>query len=197
MTAGFAQDSLTMALSGSNVQHVCMIERDPIVATLLQDAMRRLTVLAASTEPEAEIAKGLCDVLSLHRGDGADVLPSLIQSETIGLPDIVYLDPMFPPRTKSAAVKKNMKLLHDLLGTQRQQVKQHSEAFEGEDVSTSEPQMSTEEQEARILKAALQYAQCKVVVKRPIRAATIGNAESVQPSYSVDGSTNRFDVYYT
>ena len=32
-------------------------------------------------------------------------------------PDVCYLDPMFPPRTRSEAVKKDMQILHSLLGS--------------------------------------------------------------------------------
>jgi hypothetical protein len=32
-------------------------------------------------------------------------------------PEVVYVDPMFPPRTKTALVKKEMQLLHQLLGS--------------------------------------------------------------------------------
>ena len=34
-------------------------------------------------------------------------------------PDVVYLDPMFPPRTRPSAVKKNIQILHSLLDTQQ------------------------------------------------------------------------------
>ena len=38
----------------------------------------------------------------------------LIEQGELAAPDVVYLDPMFPERTKSAAVKKKFQLLHHL-----------------------------------------------------------------------------------
>lgn len=82
---------------------------------------------------------------------------------------------MFPPRTKSSAVKKNMAVLHSLLGSQ-----------EAED--------EVAQQETDLLEAALSIAQRRVVVKRPVNAPTLGDRK---PSYDLRGSVNRWDVYIT
>ena len=55
--------------------------------------------------------------------------------------DVVYLDPMFPPREKSALVKKEMRAFHDVVG-------------------------SDTDADA-LLAPALKLAQKRVVVKRP------------------------------
>ena len=80
--------------------------------------------------------------------------------------DVVYLDPMFPERKKSARVKKDMWLFHQLIG----------------------PDAS----EAELLDAALCCAGWRVVVKRPVRAPALGDR---QPHHDIPGKTVRFDVY--
>ena len=47
--------------------------------------------------------------MTLVRADSIAALPMISPA-----PDVVYLDPMFPERTKSAAVKKKFQLLHHL-----------------------------------------------------------------------------------
>ena len=100
LTAGFGQDSLILALNGAS--KVYMVERDPIVFALLDDALRRVRLLSS----HSDLAQKLANKLQLRAGDGADALKlGLVQEqETENKPDICYLDPMFPPRTKSAAV---------------------------------------------------------------------------------------------
>lgn len=48
------------------------------------------------------------------------------------------------------------------------------------------------EKELAMLNRAREYALRRTVVKRPKNAPPLGNAP---PSHSVEGSTNRFDVY--
>ena len=94
-------------------------------------------------------------------------------------PDICYLDPMFPPRTKSALVKKNMNILHGLLETQ-----------------SEEDADQRRRQEAELLKAALGAARQKVVVKRPVQAPPLGgDFVDKKPSNVINGSVNRWDIY--
>lgn len=176
LTAGFGQDSLLILENGAS--EVCMVERDPIVATLLQDALRRRDLhLANSKEDEYDDGYLHEDKkekkLSLQVGHGDTIAKSLTPDE---FPHVCYLDPMFPPRTKSAAVKKNMQVLHSLLGSQ---------------VADDE---ETIKQETELLEAALSIAQIRVVVKRPINAPTLGDRK---PSYDLRGSVNRWDVYIT
>ena len=71
-----------------------MFESDPVIAALLQDALDR-----AATDPRLE---GLVARMTLVRADSIAALPMISPA-----PDVVYLDPMFPERTKSAAVKKS------------------------------------------------------------------------------------------
>ena len=97
-TAGLGEDSLLLAAAGFRVT---MFERDPTIAALLADGLAR-----AAADP------ALADVVARMRlveGDSVAGLASLGFT-----PDVVYLDPMFPGRTKSAAVKKKFQLLHHL-----------------------------------------------------------------------------------
>jgi 16S rRNA (guanine1516-N2)-methyltransferase len=175
LTAGLGQDSLLIATSGA--KHVHMVERDPVVAALLEDALRRVNLLAATTNDD--LALGVAGRLSFGQGDGREVARDLFASADIdAFPDIVYLDPMFPARTKQASVKKNMQILHGLLGTQPG--------------DASRPR----QEEGDLLDLAYSIARVRVVVKRPVHAEPIGGeAHSLKPSFDVRGPVNRWDVY--
>lgn len=80
-------------------------------------------------------------------------------------PDVVYLDPMFPGRTKSAAVKKKFQLLHHL---------ERPCANEGE-----------------LVRAALAARPRKVVIKRPIKGPHLAG---IKPAYALVGKAVRYDV---
>lgn len=97
-TAGLGQDAFLLAAYGFQVR---MYERDPIIAMLLYDAMRR-------GRENCELAPILCR-MSLKMGDSIALIPELASS-----PDLVLLDPMFPKRQKSGLVKKKFQLLHQL-----------------------------------------------------------------------------------
>lgn len=101
-TAGWAGDALLMCAQGYQLS---LIERHPLMALLLKDAMRRL----AETEWARQHKIGLLPVIE---GDAIELLSTgKLQA------DCVYLDPMFPPkRNKSAAPNKNMQLLQRLVG---------------------------------------------------------------------------------
>jgi 16S rRNA (guanine1516-N2)-methyltransferase len=184
LTAGFGQDSLLLALAGA--KHVHMFERDPIVAALLSDAMRRLRLLSieCSDDTQRENARDLCQRLSLQVEDGAKVAKDLVsRNRSVDLPDIIYLDPMFPPRTKSALVKKNMQVLHHLLESQH---------INADPIDNQ-----------RLFQAAYEATESRLIVKRPINAPPLQRSSDIegnhdddlQPSYSVRGKVNRWDVY--
>ena len=183
MTAGLGQDSLILAMNGA--QHVHMVERNPIVAALLQDAMRRLELIAQTQKDD--VATMLFDKLSLVSGDAKDWLVSISQQQQEHHCDAIYLDPMFPPRQKSSAVKKGMTILHGLLDTQTVNDNDDDDEY------------MKDQEERDILLLAIDTAKLRVVVKRPIKAPPLGattNNEAVpKPSYSISGSINRWDVY--
>lgn len=179
LTAGFGQDSLLMAQGGAT--RVVMVERDPIVAALLSDAVRRLKLIASNgdiADPQTQRARDLKSKLVLEdTRDSVEVAKFMVSEQR---PDICYIDPMFPSRKKTAAVKKNMQILHGLLGSQ-----------EIDDLLALK-------NEKELLKAAWSLARERVVVKRPINADCLSSTleqEGIKPSYQIKGAVNRWDVY--
>ena len=148
-TAGLGEDSLLLAAAGFRVT---MFEKDPVIAELLRDALER----ASAT---AELA-GVVARMELVEGDSVAGLRGLGFS-----PDVVFLDPMFPERTKSAAVKKKFQLLHHL-----------ERPCDNED---------------ELLAAALAVRPRKVVIKRPPKGPYLAGAK---PSHSLAGKAVRYDV---
>lgn len=148
-TAGLGEDSMLLAAAGFSVT---MCEGDPVIAALLADGLRRAA-------DDLELS-GIAGHMSLVEGDSVEILPSLVEA-----PDVVYLDPMFPARTKSAAVKKKFQLLHRL--------------------------ESPCADEASLMGAALAARPRKIVVKRPIKAPVLAG---VRPSHSISGKAVRYDV---
>jgi len=152
VTAGLGRDSFILASLGCMVQ---LVERSPVVAALLEDGLRRAG--------EAEGAAGLIrQRLNLLVGHGLQILNTW-QGER---PDVVYIDPMYPHRSKSALVKKEMRLIRLLVG-------------DDEDSNT-------------LLLAALAVASRRVVVKRPRLAPALTGPE---PNFTISGKNSRFDVY--
>ena len=100
LTAGFGQDSLLMAKNGARKVH--MVERNPIVACLLKDALRRLVVLSEATrvsDQGRKEASWLASRLHLIQNDGVHVANAIAAAKyKENRPDIIYLDPMFPER---------------------------------------------------------------------------------------------------
>ncbi len=148
-TAGLGEDSLLLAAAGFTVT---MFEKDPVIAALLRDALDR----AANDSRLAEAVARM----TLVEGDSVAGLRELGFS-----PDVVFLDPMFPERTKSAAVKKKFQLLHHL-------------------------ERPCEDEEG-LLAAALSARPRKVVIKRPPKGPWLAGAK---PSHSLTGKAVRYDV---
>ena len=99
-TAGWGSDAVLLAKLGARVT---AIERSPVVAALLADGVRRLKKKACYTTLDIQI-------------EVADT-QEYIKKNDIPLPDVIYLDPMFPERPNNAQVKKSMQLLQLLIGT--------------------------------------------------------------------------------
>jgi len=105
-TAGTGTDSFILAALGC---HVTMIERHPIVAALLEDALKR----AQQHEDTQEVAARM----SLLTGSSIDLMAGALAASD-SLFDVVYLDPMFPKAEKSKGpqVKKSMQFFRDMVG---------------------------------------------------------------------------------
>jgi 16S rRNA (guanine1516-N2)-methyltransferase len=150
LTAGLGQDAFVMACLGCDVQ---MIERSPIIGALVEDALAR-----------AEVDTSFATLkLKLRVADSHEYLQMLTADN---YPDVIYLDPMFPTRTKSALVKKEMRVLRVVVG---------------EDVDSE-----------NLLTLSRKIAKKRVVVKRPRLAPHLNNQT---PDVIYRGESSRFDVY--
>lgn len=157
-TAGLGRDAFVLASLGCTVD---MIERSPVVAALLADGLSR-------AEQDPSLADWLPEKMRLHHGVAYQLLANWQALSPEKIPDVVYLDPMFPHRKKSAAVKKEMRLFQQLLGP--------------------------DEDANLLLEPALALAKKRVVVKRPSGAPYLADKK---PDIEMKGKANRFDVYLT
>ena len=154
-TAGLGRDSFVLADMGCEV---ILCEREPVIAAMLRQGL------------DAALASGddwlLPSVrrMQLFAGDARTM-----SSPLSGAVEVIYLDPMFPSRDKSAAVKKEMALFQRLL----------------------DPDAAPGDAEA-LLHWALAQEVARIVVKRPVRASFLAEQK---PSHSVAGKAVRFDVY--
>ncbi|MBN1683996.1 MAG: class I SAM-dependent methyltransferase [Gammaproteobacteria bacterium] len=159
-TAGLGRDAFILATLGCEVT---LIEKHPIIAKLLKDGLER-----ASKIHDLAI---IVQKMNLIEGDAIQYMRKLEKK-----PDVVYLDPMFPERKKSAKVKKEMQILQALL----------REEDKKEDGEVIQRNLSA------LFNAALKTAKKRVVVKRPKLVAPILNQK---PDIQFIGKTCRFDVY--
>jgi 16S rRNA (guanine1516-N2)-methyltransferase len=151
-TAGFARDAFVLANLGCPIK---LIERNPFIATLIDDALYR-------AEDDDEITE-VISRMSLVNDDAVSYLNNL---EIQNRPEVIYMDPMYPSREKSALVKKDMRLLHQLAG----------------------PDTDSEV----LLTTARKTALKRVVVKRPKSAPFIGEQK---PATSIESKNTRYDIY--
>jgi 16S rRNA (guanine1516-N2)-methyltransferase len=104
-TAGLGRDSFVLASLGCAV---AAHERQPVVAALLDDGLRRAAL-------DTEVAT-IASRIQLHFGSSHSLL--LPQADPLQQPDVVYLDPMFGEDAKgSAQVKKDMQAFRMLVGS--------------------------------------------------------------------------------
>src|SRR5699024_7446903 len=134
-----------------------LVEQSPIIAALLKDGLER-----ARQVPEIALVVAR---ITLVQANSIAWMAKLSVQE---IPEVVYLDPMYPERSKSALVKKEMRLLRTLVGN--------------------------DEHAPLLLKAALECAQYRVVVKRPRLASPI---EGPKPNFAIKSKNTRFDIYLT
>jgi len=104
-TGGWGGDAILMCCQGYDVS---VIERQPIMALMLVDAMQRLSQTNWAVDNGVKVP-------SVIHANAGDYFSSKVSKDDIS--DCVYLDPMFPPKKKkSAAVNKQMQLLQWLVG---------------------------------------------------------------------------------
>lgn len=150
-TGGWGQDSLALFRMG---YEVTTIERSLVMAELIRDGFNRLAqkdwvIKRELTPPQLQV------------GNAIELLANLPEQ-----PDCIYLDPMFPPKKKqSAATRKSMAILRDILG---------------DDLDRAE-----------LFEAAMAATGRRVAVKSPDHAEPLGG----KPNESYQGKLLRYDVY--
>lgn len=149
-TAGLGRDAFLLASLGAAVT---LIERSPEMHRLLQDGLARAT--DAGDDVAAVVAR-----MTLLHGDARDLLPTLS-------PEVVLVDPMHPPRKKSALVKNELRLIREIVGT--------------------------DEDSIDLMKVALATARNRVVLKWPQRADPMTGIRL--PSHRIAGKSTRYDVF--
>ncbi|HHR6031195.1 TPA: 16S rRNA (guanine(1516)-N(2))-methyltransferase RsmJ [Providencia alcalifaciens] len=150
-TAGLGRDAFVLAALGCKVR---MLERHPVVAALLDDGLQR-------GYHDPEIGEWLQSRMSLIHSSSITALAEITEA-----PDVIYLDPMYPHRQKSALVKKEMRVFQSLVGS--------------DDDADS------------LLAPAIALAKRRVVVKRPDYAEPLAGQKA--PS-AVTTKSHRFDIY--
>ncbi|MBY4890823.1 16S rRNA (guanine(1516)-N(2))-methyltransferase RsmJ [Pantoea endophytica] len=150
-TAGLGRDAFVLAALGCRVR---MLERHPVVAALLDDGLRR-------GYQDAEIGGWLRDRLTLLHAVSQQALCDVTPA-----PDVVYLDPMYPHRQKSAMVKKEMRVFQSLVGA--------------------------DDDADALLEPARRLAKKRIVVKRPDYAPPLAG---VVTQDAVVTKSHRFDIY--
>ncbi len=149
-TAGLGRDSFILASLGSKIT---LIERSQTIHDLLADGMKKASKVGGRT---AEIVSRM----KLLHADAIELLPSLST-------DVIYLDPMHPPRRKSALVKSKMRQMRSIVGEDPDQIE--------------------------LIKKALNSSCNRVTLKWPSRSPL----PTVLPkcSYQILGKTVRFDIF--
>ena len=149
-TAGLGRDAFLLASLGATVT---MIERSADMHALLLDGMARALDAGGVT---AEIISRM----TLIHGDAIQLLPELS-------PEIVLVDPMHPPRNKSALVKAEMRQIRAIVGI--------------------------DDDQTRLMQTALAHASRRVVLKWPAKAAPM--AYIPPASHQIIGKSVRYDVF--
>lgn len=149
-TAGLGRDAFLLASLGARVT---LIERSETMHALLLEGLERAR---AEGGRHAETVSRM----TLVHGDSCVLLPQM-------KPQVILIDPMHPPRDKTALVKKEMRLIRDIVGTDADSV--------------------------QLMQVALEAAQNRVVLKWPLRAEPMAGVR--KPSHQILGKSTRYDVF--
>lgn len=149
-TAGLGRDAFLLASLGARVT---LIERSATMHALLAEGLEQAR--AAGGRYAETVAR-----MTLIHGDSCALLPHLN-------PQVILIDPMHPPRDKTALVKKEMRLIREIVGTDPDAV--------------------------QLMHVALEAAQNRVVLKWPLRAEPMPGVR--KPSHQILGKSTRYDVF--
>jgi len=163
VTAGLGQDGFVLSTLGCKVT---LIERVPVVFELLKDGLLR-----AGKTSDIQL-QAIMQRISLMGKNSIEYLSS-IDCESDERPDVIYVDPMFPERQKSAQVKKSMSVFQSLVGS--------------------------DNDAGDLLDLALTRAKYRVVIKRPRKAASIAeqfpDKKLPKAGLVLEGKSSRYDIY--
>lgn len=176
-TAGFGVDAWLLAQSGASVT---LIERSPVMAALLRDALERAQRSDPTTAARLVLVEG--DARERLRGVLEELSSESGTSESPGSPGspgsssapgsagasgiAVVLDPMFPPKRRASALpSKEMQFLASIVGA--------------------------DEDSAELLALARSTCRGRVIVKRAPDAPAL----APDVSFAVESKLVRFDVY--
>jgi 16S rRNA (guanine1516-N2)-methyltransferase len=148
LTAGLGRDAFVLASLGCEV---LMIERHPIMHALLEDGVKRLKQVLPDFK------------LDLIHYDSSEYLKTFSGQLDF---DVIYIDPMHPERQKSALVKKEMRILRDLVGK--------------------------DEDKVALINSALSAGVKKIVLKWPLKSESLSD---VKPTGVLKGKAVRFEIY--
>jgi 16S rRNA (guanine1516-N2)-methyltransferase len=149
-TAGLGRDAFLLASLGAQVT---LIERSEQMHRLLVQGMERAT-------HEGGEFREIMGRMTLLHGDAKDLLPGLAG-------EAVRIDPMHPPRKNSALVKRELRQVREIVGT--------------------------DDDAADLLRVALEHARNRVVLKWPAKADPIAG---IRPcSHQILGKSTRYDVF--
>ncbi len=149
-TAGLGRDAFLLASLGAQVM---MIERSAIMHALLVDGMARAVA-------EGGEFRDIIGRMTLMKGDAKDLLPDLAG-------EAVLIDPMHPPRKNSALVKRELRQVREIVGT--------------------------DDDAADLVRVALDCARNRVVLKWPAKADPIDVGRNF--SHQILGKSTRYDVF--
>ncbi|RLL73598.1 16S rRNA methyltransferase [Ochrobactrum soli] len=149
-TAGLGRDAFLLASLGARVT---LIERSEKMHALLAEG------LARAAAEGGQYAETVARMTLLH-GDSCELLPAL-------RPQVVLVDPMHPPRGNTALVKKEMRQIREIVGT--------------------DPDAE------KLMQVALEAALNRVVLKWPLRAEPMAGLR--KPSHQISGKSTRYDVF--
>ncbi len=149
-TAGLGRDAFLLASLGAKVT---LIERSAKMHALLHDGMVRATT-------QGGIYAEIIARMTLLHGDAKELLPDLT-------PEAILIDPMHPPRKNSALVKRELRQVREIVGT--------------------------DEDAADLLRVALDSASKRVVLKWPAKADPIQGVRAC--SHQIIGKSTRYDVF--
>ena len=149
-TAGLGRDAFLLASLGAQVT---LIERSSQMHALLVQGMQR-------AKDEGGEFSDIIGRMTLLQGDAKDLLPELSG-------EAILIDPMHPPRKNSALVKRELRQVREIVGS--------------------------DDDAAELVRVALKHARSRVVLKWPAKADPIVGIRAC--SHQILGKSTRYDVF--